>query len=391
VPAPATALRVHVLIDSLTWGGAETLLGDLAAGAPSAGIELSVGYLREIDGSPAALRLREQGIEPQLVPVDRLLDGGALLRVRRHLAHLRPDLLHTHLELADVFGLAAARSLGLPALSSIHLVARRPTVADADGGRRGLAKARFAALVRRHAAGRVVAVSEAARAAYLQTGWDLPGRVVRVHNGIARSPEPGAGERVRSELGLPPEALVASMLTVLRPGKGHDVVFEAVEALLPRFPDLRLVVLGDGPDRQRIGALASRLGGAVVMPGHRQDVMSVLAASDVMVHPTLMDAFPTALLEAASARVPVVATAVGGIPEIVQDGLTGFLIDAPPSAIALAGRLESLLADERARHEVGERAHARFLQSFTAEAWALRLRAAYEEVLEEPGPRPRSV
>jgi glycosyltransferase involved in cell wall biosynthesis len=389
VPAPASALRVHVLIDSLTWGGAETLLGDLAAGAPSAGIELSVGYLREIDGSPAALRLREHGIEPQLVPVDRLLDEGALLRVRRHLASLRPDLLHTHLELADVFGLAAARSLGLPALSSIHLVARRPNTADADGGRRGVAKARFAALVRRHAAGRVVAVSEAAREAYLQTGWDVPGRVVTVHNGIARSPEPGAGERVRRELGLPPDALVATMLTVLRAGKGHDVVFEAVEALLPRFPQLRLVVLGDGPDRRRIEALASRLGGVVAMPGHRHDVMSVLAASDVLVHPTLMDAFPTALLEAACARLPVLATAVGGIPEIVQDGLTGFLIGAPPSAMALAERLASLLADEQARHAVGERAHARFLQRFTAQAWALRLRAAYDEVLEERGPRPR--
>jgi glycosyltransferase involved in cell wall biosynthesis len=381
VPAPATALRVHVLIDSLTWGGAETLLGDLAAGAPSAGIELSVGYLREIDGSPAALRLREQGIEPQLVAVDRLLDAGALLRVRGHLARLRPDLLHTHLELADVFGLAAARSLRLPALSSIHLVAPRPSAVDFDGGRRGLAKARFAALVRRHAAGRVVAVSQAAREAYLRTGWDTRDRVVTVHNGIARSPEPGAGERVRRELGLAPDALVASMLTVLRPGKGHDVVFEAVEALLPRFPGLRLVVLGDGPDRQRIQTLASRLGGVVVMPGHRQDVMSVLAASDVLVHPTLMDAFPTALLEAACARVPVIATAVGGIPEIVQDGLTGFLIDAPPTATALATRLQSLLADGQARREVGERAHARFLQSFTAQAWALRLRAAYEEVL----------
>ncbi len=386
VPARATSLRVHVLIDSLTWGGAETLLGDLAAGAPSAGIELSVGYLRDIDGSPAALRLREQGIEPELVAVDRLLDRRAVLRVRRHLARVRPDVLHTHLELADVFGLMAGRSLGLPSLSTIHLVTHRSSI---DGGRRGLAKARFAAFVRRHAAARVVAVSEASRVAYIETGWDVPRRVVTVHNGVARALVPGAGARVRRELGIDADALVLSTVTVLRPGKGHDVVFEAVQELLPRFPGLRLVVLGDGPDRERIQALARRLGAVVVMPGHRHDVMAVLEATDVLVHPTLMDAFPTALLEAACARVPVVASAVGGIPEIVEDGVTGFLIDAPPSAAALARRLEMLLADEALRRGVGERAEARFVERFTAELWAGRLRDAYDEVLEERGGRLR--
>jgi glycosyltransferase involved in cell wall biosynthesis len=381
VTAAATSLHVHVLIDSLTWGGAETLLGDLAAGAPAAGIELSVGYLREIDGSPAAVRLRAHGIEPQLVPVDRLLAPRAPLLVRRHLRQVAPDVLHTHLELADVFGLTAGRSLGIPSLSTIHLVAPKPKAAETEGGRRGLAKLRLAALMRRHGAARVVAVSDAAREAYLATGWDLAPRVSTVRNGIARPLEPGAGERMRRELRLEPDALVLTTVTVLRPGKGHEVVFEAVERLLPRFPNLRLLVLGDGPDRERIHRLAKRLGSAVLLPGHRHDVISVLAATDVLVHPTSMDAFPTALLEAACARVPVVATAVGGIPEIVQDESTGVLVDAPPSAGALEQVLQQLLADEQARRLMGERAHARFMQRFTAEQWALRLRQTYDEVL----------
>jgi glycosyltransferase involved in cell wall biosynthesis len=377
----ATPLRVHTLIDSLTWGGAETLLGDLASGASAAGIELSVAYLREIDGSPAAVRLRAHGIEPQLVPVDRLLQPRAPLRLLRHLRQVRPDVLHTHLEMADVFGLIAGRALGIPSLSTIHLVAARRGRAEMDGGGRGLAKLRFAALVRRHAAERVIAVSDAARNAYLATGWDLQPRVITVHNGIARPLQPGAGEQVRRELELEPDALVLAMATVLRPGKGHEVVFEAVERLLPRFPSLRLVVLGDGPDRERIHRLAKRLGSAVLLPGHRHDVISVLQASDVLLHPTSMDAFPTALLEAACARVPVVATAVGGIPEIVEDQLTGVLIATPPSAGALQQALQGLLADSDARRQMGERAHARFIQRFTAEQWASRLRAAYDEVL----------
>jgi glycosyltransferase involved in cell wall biosynthesis len=377
-------LRVHILIDSLTWGGAEMLLGDLAAGAPSGGIELSVGYLQEIDGSPAAMGLRARGIEPELVPVRRILEPGAVPRLRRHLARVRPDVVHTHLEFADALGLSAARSLGLPSVSTIHLLARRPTGQAAYGTRRSIAKERLAAFVRRHAAARVLAVSDAAREAYLQTGWDVPRRVVAVHNGIARrTPREESGSQVRRELGLDHDALVVSTATVLRQGKGHDILFEAVRQLLPRFPRLRLVVLGDGPAREQIHRLARPLGSVVVLPGHRHDVMAVLAATDVLVHPTLMDAFPTALLEAAAACVPVVATAVGGIPEIVEDGRTGLLIDTPPSVAALAERLASLLSDEQMRRRIGEQARVRFMERFTAELWVRRLRGVYDDVLEE--------
>lgn len=387
--AALTPLRVHTLIDSLTWGGAEMLLGDLAAGAPAAGIELSVGYLNEVNASPAAAGLRRHGVEPVHVPVRRLLQPAGVLRLRRHLRLLRPDVVHTHLALADALGTLAARSLAIPCVSTIHLVARQPTGRPLDSGLHGWARARAVAFVRRHAGDRVIAVSEAARAAYVQTGWDTDAHVVTVHNGVARLADPHSGARVRAELGIEPSAVVASIVTVLRPGKGHDLVVEAVRRLRPRFPRLRLLVLGDGPAREEIHGLARELGDAAVLTGHRDDVMAVLAASDVLLHPTRMDAFPTALLEAAAARVPVIATRVGGIPEIVQDGDTGLLLDFPPSAGALAARLGALLQDEPLRRRLGERAHERFLERFTAERWAARLRLLYEEVVRAPRARRR--
>src|ERR1019366_933161 len=223
----ASTLRVHVLIDSLNWGGAEMLLADFAAAAPSAGIELSVSYLNELNGNPASAGLRARGIEPELVRGSRLLDPAALPRLRRHLAQVRPDVVHTHLELSDVLGSLAARSLGLPSVSTIHLLARQPTGQPMDFTHRSRVKARLAASVRRHTAARVLTVSHAARDAYLQTGWDIPQHVVVVQNGIARMPDKGAGERMRRQLGLEPDALVVSIVTVLRPGKGHDVLLEA--------------------------------------------------------------------------------------------------------------------------------------------------------------------
>jgi glycosyltransferase involved in cell wall biosynthesis len=384
VSAASAPLRVHTLIDSLSWGGAETLLADLAVGAPSAGIELSVGYLLERDGSPAAAALREQGMEPQLVHGGKLLDARTLGRLRAHLRAAAPDVVHTHLQMADVQGTLAARSLGLPAVSTLHLVAGQPTGTASDEGVRGRARARLAAVVRRRAGARVVAVSEAARRAYLATGWDAPAHVVTAHNGIARSAaEPAAGTSVRDELGIAPDAVVVSMLTVLRPGKGHDLAAGAVRELLPRFPTLRLLVCGEGPARDEVERLVAPLGDAAILAGHRGDVMAVLAASDVLLHATRMDAFPTALLEAAAARVPVVATAVGGIPEIVEDELTGLLLPAPPTVAVVAERLARLLGDAALRSRVGDAAQARFAERFTAQRWAQRLRAVYDDVLAE--------
>jgi glycosyltransferase involved in cell wall biosynthesis len=380
----ATApLRVHILIDSLTWGGAEMLLGDLAAGAPAAGMELSVGYLNERDGSPAAVRLRGQGVEPVLVPVHGLLNPSGYRAVRTHLARVRPDVVHTQLVLADILGTLAARSLGLPVVSTFHLVAGHSAGQPMRGRRRSALKGHLAGFVRRHAGARVIAVSDAAREAYLATGWDVPERVVAVHNGIARAPRPGAGASVRAELGIAQDELVLSTVTVLRRDKGHDVAIEAVRRMLARFPRLRLLILGDGPAREEIRQLADPLGTAVLMTGHRDDVLDVLAATDVLLHPTSMDAFPTALLEAAAASVPVLATAVGGIPEIVQDGVTGVLLAAPATPEAVVGGLTPLLADPELRRALGVAAAESFNARFTAERWAQRLRSVYLEALAE--------
>ena len=384
MPAGAAPLHVHVLIDSLTWGGAEMLLGDLALAAPGAGLRLSVGYLTDVDGSPAARRLRAAGVEPELVGATGMLSAGSLRRVGAQLARLRPDVVHTQLPYADVLGGLAARRIGIPAVSTIHLIGRAP---GEPPGLRGAARTRLAALVRRHTCARVLAVSDAARAAYLAAGRDVPSRVLTVHNGIARPAPRRSRADVRGELGLAPQAVVAAMVTVLRPGKGHAVAIEATLRLAERRPELMLLLVGDGPERERIARLARPLGARAVLAGHRADVTDVLAAVDVLLHPTVIDAFPTALLEAAATGLPVVATRVGGIPEIVEDGRTGLLVDAPPRAEAVATALGRLLDAPALRREMGASAATRFAREFSANRWAARLREVYLESARERGHR----
>lgn len=366
-------LRVLAVIDSLTWGGAEMLLGDFAAGAPAAGLDLSVAYLQGVDESPAAARLIARGLEPELVPITLLHDPRGAARVLRYIRRTRPDVVHTHLGYADLLAGLSARALGIPFFSTLHVMAWDTT------GRDGT-KERLMSAARRRAH-RVIAVSDAARAAYLETGWDEPEHVVTVRNGIPGEVRPGAGAAVRAELGLAPDDVVVTMVAVLRDGKGHDVAIAAVDALRERWPGLRLLILGEGPFRPEVERMAAPLGDRVLLAGQRNDVMDVLDATDVLLHPTRIDALPTALIEAAAAGVPVVSTVVGGVPEIVVDGTTGVLVAPPVATEPVAAALEALLADPARRAAMGAAARARFEERFTAEQWALRLRALYEEAL----------
>lgn len=363
-------MRVEIVIDSLTWGGAEMLLGDLAAGAHSAGIELGVTHLFAHDENPAAARLRVRGIEPVHVPAARFADPAAVARLRSHLRRRRPDLVHTHLQYSDLLGSLGAWTARIPAVSTIHVMEW------SDPGDRK--RQRLVAGVRRRTTARVVCVSDAARAAFLDAGWDRPERVVTVRNGVADDAR-GGGAGVRAELGLATDDVVVTMLTVLREGKGHDAAIAAVRKLADRFPTLKLVIAGEGPERPAIERLADG-SDRIVLAGHRDDVPALLDASDVLLHPSRVDALPTALIEAGRAGVPVVSTAVGGIPEIVGDGVSGVLMQGAATPDAVAAALGPLLQDPDARRALGRAGRIRYEREFTAERWAARLRALYDSL-----------
>jgi glycosyltransferase involved in cell wall biosynthesis len=368
-------LRVHALIDNLGFGGAEILLPEFAARAERVGVDMTVGYLHDAGiGSQALERLRRIGIEPTRVPIKSMLSPRCIMRVRRHIAAHSPDVVHTHLGWSDVVGGVAARSLGIPCVSTVHEMDWTPS------SLRERAHMHVMALARRRCAGRVIVVSDTAREAYLSPGWDKPERVERVYNGVAGNAQPGAGRAVREELGIAADAPVVAMLSALRPEKAHDVALDAVARLLPRHPGLRLLIVGDGGSRAEIERLAEPLGDAVIMPGYRDDVMAVLDAADLLLHPSHIEAFPTALLEAMAASLPIVATAVGGIPEIVRDGETGVLVEGPPDAGRVAEAVADLLADPARRARLAAAGRARFDAEFTLDRWLAGTRAVYDEI-----------
>ena len=376
VSGGAADAPIHVLevVAGLHAGGAEMLVSEFARVAPEVGVRVSVCGLDGSSDGPAAERLRALGLDPHGLGLRALFNPGDLRRLRRHVAAVSPDVVHTHLTYPDIAGGLVARSLGLPAVSTIH--------SDHFGsGLRERAKDGLAARVRRHCCRGVIAVSARARRTYLDTGWDSEQRVVTVRNGVSAEARPGTGAEIRRELGIDPAATVALMLSVLRPEKQHTTGIEAVRIALERHPGLRLIVAGDGPERPAIEAAAARLGGAAQLLGHREDPMELLDASDLLLHSSSTEAFPTAMVEAMAASVPVVAIAVGGIPEIVRDGENGLLIDPPGTPSGLAGEIGKLIDDESLRRRLGAAGRRHYESELTGTAWARRLRAVYDEVL----------
>ncbi|MBM3695454.1 MAG: glycosyltransferase [Actinobacteria bacterium] len=353
VPAPGASpppVRVLYLIDSLGPGGAEHLLAASLPFLRRAGVVPEVVALQEQAGNPIAARISAQGVPVRQLGIRRLRQRGARRRVREAIIAAAPDVVHTQLEFAAVLGIPAARRLGLPTVATLHTL-------DAPPPRSRLAlHFRLMAWSLRRAR-RVVAVSEATRRHYLEQARLRPERVATIYNGIdpttfRSSPEDRGA--ARHEFGLGPDAPVLITVAVLREPKGLQHMLAALPRVAAAFPAVRYLVVGDGPHRAALEAATRNLSleDRVVFAGARHDVPRLLAAADVFVLPSLTEALPTVLAEAMAAGLPIVATTVGGIPEMVRHGDAALLVP-PADDVALADAVCRLLANPRQAAAMG--------------------------------------
>ena len=285
------------------------------------------------------------------VPALRLRsDPRALLQLLRS---LRADIVHTHLVHADVYGGIAARVRRTKLVSTKH---------NDDPFRRGP----FRYVERALAGDRVIAITEALRRFTVERVGVPASKVETIHYGLDGLPEPW-GEN-------PPDDVSGRILLAtsrLVPQKGIDVAIRA----LPQVPDFTLVVLGEGPERPRLEALADDLDvrDRVVLPGRVPDVAAWLRRAEVYVQPARWEGFGLGVLEAMLAGLPVVASNVSSLPELVVDGETGLLVPPDdPGALATA-----VLA---ARREHGAAGLARARAEFSVEAMVTKTSDLYERL-----------
>ena len=214
----------------------------------------------------------------------------------------------------------------------------------------------------------------------------LPRTAIHViHNGIELEAfsRPELFERrpvLRRELGFLSADRPVLVPSVLREAKGHEVLIEAVPALKARVPRARVVLAGAGEREAALRRLACPYGDAVLFLGARRDIPELLAASDLVVLPSMAEGLPTALIEAAAAGRPVVATRVGGAPEVVKQGRTGILVP-PNNPAALADAMATLLLDPERAQRLGQVARQLAKQRFSLELQVSRTMALWSDVI----------
>ena len=347
-----------------SWRGGQnqvlvTVLGMRALGHRAALVAHPSGELR---------RRAEEGLD--LIPLAPRaeMDLAAAWRLSRVVRQLQPDILHAH----DPHGVAMA-ALAL----SMSTQPRKPRLVASRRVDFHLAKHALSKWKYRQVR-LFVCASEAIRQILLRDGIPAA-RAVTVHEGIdvdavrAAPPAP-----LHQDLWLPHEAPVVGNIGALVPHKGQRYLVDAAAAVVQRQPDTRFVIAGEGELRSALEAQikARLLTKHVLLAGFRADVFSVLRALDVFVMSSTTEGLGTSLLDAMACGKPVVAAAVGGIPEVVVDGETGLLVP-PRDPDALAHAILRLLDDPALRARMGAAGLARVRDRFTAEAMVARTLQAY--------------
>lgn len=384
--AAESPARPHVLTltDRIGDGGAERIATELTLALDGARFRRSVCVTRptfRYPGDAAELdyrRLEQAGVEVILLNRRNRYDLTPLRRLAAYVRAERVDVIHAHKFGSNVWATVAGRALKVPII-----IAHEHTWSFEGQPVRKLLDRH---LVARYSDA-VIAVSDADRRRMISTVGMPVDKVVLIPNGIVW-PSDGDPAAVRREMGIEPDAPVLAMVAVLRAQKAIPVMLEAMRPLAERFPRLRLLIAGAG-DQGDLRRAASALGvaDAVVFLGPRVDVPNILAAADVGVLSSDYEGMPLAVLEYMAAGLPVVATAVGGVPQVVEPERTGILVPRrDPSALAAA--IGRLLADPQLARSMGEAGRARQQQQFSREAMAQKVTSLYESLMAREGVAP---
>ena len=378
-------IKVLTLTDQLVYlgGGAERVAMEIAMRLDQSRFESVFCASRywqglELDSvQEAERRMDAAGVRYVGLGRRNSTDLHEWLSLRGILRRERVDVLHAHMFGSNFWGTVIGRLARVPVI-----VAHEHTWSF-----EGRPVRRF---VDREVIGRgssvFIAVSRDDQRKMIEIEGVNPKKILHVPNGIAPPPPP-TGADVRAELGIPAGAPVIGTVSVLRPQKALDVFIRASAQLLGEDPDLRVLLAGDGPLRDELTELVHSLGvqDRLLMLGYRSDGPDVIAALDVAVSSSAFEGSPLAVMEYMESARPIVATRVGGVPDLIEDGVHGLLAE-PGDVPGLAAAIRLMLTDREGARRMGEAARERRRREFTVDLMVRRLEALYERLVEGAGP-----
>ncbi len=368
-------LRVLHLINSFELGGTERQAVELLKRLDRTRYDVRLSAIQR----KGPLYDKIAPLYPDLIefPLNSLYNANAVRQLRRLRALLRAeriDVLHAHDFYAGWLGTLAALGTGVRVIAAQRHLRLSDRWIHAFGRR-----------VINRLAHRVVVNAELVRTHVLKVGTTRADKLVVIRNGLVYVPEPldraEARAALLSELNLPEETKLIGTVANLRPVKGHCYLLQAVARVVRSFPQAHLILIGEGELRAALQAQAAELGisNHVHLLGQRNDAARLVQGFDLAVLASLHEGLPNTVLEALAAGVPVIATAVGGIPELIVDGETGYLVPAADE-VRLAKQITAVLNNEDASHRVAEQGRAFVLEQFSMQRAVAATEQLYDEL-----------
>jgi len=363
------------LISSSGLLGAERVLLELAEQSKRAGIKVTVGVLKNSRNPNLELANTASGLgfQVQIFHCNGRFDNDTAQTIKGYMEKEGVNVLHSHNYKSNFYAWRALSNNNIRWVVTKH-------------GRRSGPKLFLYnfldGFIVRHA-DRVIAVSkEIGRKARL--AGIAQEKILLIENGVnlERFATSTAPEAIKESLGIKKEPLIVGSIGALTREKGHQYLLRAALKVIRIYPKAIFLLVGDGTERPNLEKTASSLGikNSVIFAGMRKDVPEILSIIDVFVLPSLNEGLPMALLEAQAAQIPVVATRVGAIPDVLEDGVTGILIK-PKEPEAISNAVIQILSNRKVATEMAQRGFSRVRDNFSSEKMADKYLSIYKELL----------
>jgi glycosyltransferase involved in cell wall biosynthesis len=353
-------------------GGSETVLAYIAKNLDndrygSLVCLLGEGWLTEY--------LRRLAVKYTIIENKFSYDPVFLFKLARLIKSEKIDLVHSHEFMMNVYGSVASRLAGVPMIGTIHgkvyFTEKRSRI--------------FAYKIAVAASSRIITVSEDLKKYFMENvGLRSDRKITTIYNGIdlEKYVMKGTMDDLRCRLGIPPDAIIVGTVGSLFKVKGLPYLLKAVDIIKNSFPGIRLLVAGEGHETSYLRRLIEKMNlhDTVTLLGFRDDIPDLLNLFDIYVCSSLSEGLSLSILEAMASGRPVVATRVGGNPELIVDGDNGYLV-APQNPEELAAKILFLISDRDSRERMGNRGRQIAEQKFSLRTMIEKYQNLYEELL----------
>jgi glycosyltransferase involved in cell wall biosynthesis len=368
-------MKILHLISSSGLLGAERVLLELAEHSKRAGLKVTIGVFENSRNPNLELANTASGLgfQVQIFPCNGRFDNDAAQTIKGYMEKEGVNILHSHNYKSNFYARRALSNSNVRWVVTNH--GRR------FGPKLLLYNLLDAFIVRR--ADKIIAVSEEI-AKKMKLAGIAKGKICLIENGVNLEmfTTNSSSQAIKESFGIKKEALVVGTIGALTREKGHQYLLRAALKVIRIYPEAIFLLVGDGIERPGLEKTASSLGikDSVIFAGMRKDVPEILSILNVFVLPSLSEGLPMALLEAQAAQIPVVATSVGAIPDVLENGATGMLIP-PKDPQAIAEAIIMILSDKKLASGIAQKGFERVRDNFSSEKMASKYLSIYRELL----------